>query len=54
MSLLSPHVGVDIIIDFYVHYNWKYSTSLIAAAILAAILDFSLIAGLWNVYPRYF
>ena len=31
-----------------------YSKIFLAATILAAILDFSLIAGVWKVYPRYF
>ena len=35
-------------------YNCRYRIILIAATILAAILDFSLIAGVWNVYPRNF
>ena len=38
----------------HVQYIWRYSTILIAVTILAAILDFTLIAGLWNIYPRYF
>ena len=40
--------------QLHVRYIWRYSTILIAVTILAAILDFILIAGLWNIYPRYF
>ena len=52
MILLTKEVAVDIKIDF-MRKIIEDSTILITTTILSAILDFSLIAGVWNGYPRY-
>ena len=52
MILLTQQVGVDIKIDYMCNIIEDMQSSTIL--ITATIMDFSLIAGVWNVYPRNF
>ena len=53
--LLTQQVVVDLKIEFMCNrIEYLFQSWLISATIFATILDFSLIAGMWNVYPRFF